>query len=209
MKRIIKAVLLKILVPLAIIVCVIGAGVDVFSNRNTIMESLLKKKETEPVVVSTPMLEQIVKESKISTFTAVYNGIAIVPDSDNPDEISYYVSYKARVNAGFNLDDLKVELDEENPTILKVTIPEITLDTPNVDISSFDRMNVTKTNNLSDLNGDEYRICEEDAKEEASNKPAIKELATQNAKNVISGLLKPFLDGENYTDIVFDEVDAS
>lgn len=167
---------------------------------------IISKPVPRSTVVSAPDLEKVIKESKISTFTAVYNGIAEVPDAENPDEISYYVRYEARVRAGFDLNDLK--LDTDGATIL-VTIPPITLDTPNVDIGSLDRMNVTKTDKLSELNGEEYRICEADAADEASKKDAIIDLAEENAENIIRGLMQPFLDGINYTDVEFTKEDAS
>lgn len=167
---------------------------------------IIGKQTPTSTVVSAPDLEKVIKESRISTFTAVYNGIAEVPDSENPDNISYYVRYEARVRAGFDLNDLDVTTDG---TAILVTIPPITLDTPNVDIGSLDRMNVTKTDKLSELNGDEYRICEADAAEEASKKEAIIDLAEENAENTIRGLMQPFLDGINYTDVEFTKEDAS
>lgn len=158
--------------------------------------------EKQKTVSSSVSLEQIIKESKISTFTAVYNGIAEIPDEKNPDQISYYVRYEARVNAGFDLDQLTLETVDKT---VRVKIPPITLDKPNVDITSFDRMNVTKKDHLSELNGNEYRLCEEDAKNEAEKKEVIKDLARENAKNVIRSLLEPFLDEEQTIEFVEDD----
>ena len=195
--------LLRKIVP---VVCIAVVVALVFFGKDKIAIAFNKQQSPTATVVSAPMLEKVIKESKISTFTAVYNGIAEVPDAENPDEISYYVRYEARVRAGFDLNDLK--LDTDGTTIL-VTIPSITLDTPNVDIGSLDRMNVTKTDKLSELNGEEYRICEADAADEASKKDAIIDLAEENAENVIRGLMQPFLDGINYTDVEFTKEDAS
>lgn len=188
---------------IVILLCCIVVAVFITSKDKL---PIIGKQVPRSTVVSAPDLEKVIKESKISTFTAVYNGIAEVPDAENPDEISYYVRYEARVRAGFDLNDLK--LDTDGTTIL-VTIPSITLDTPNVDIGSLDRMNVTKTDKLSELNGEEYRICEADAADEASKKDAIIDLAEENAENVIRGLMQPFLDGINYADVEFTKEDAS
>lgn len=193
----------KVLIVVACMAIVVAL---VLFSKDKIAIAFNKQQTSTAIVVSAPMLEKVIKESKISTFTAVYNGIAKVPDTENPDEISYYVRYEARVRAGFDLNDLK--LDTDGTTIL-VTIPPIILDTPNVDIGSLDRMNVTKTDKLSELNGDEYRICEADAAEEASKKEAIIDLAEENAENIIRGLMQPFLDGINYTDVEFVKEDAS
>ena len=193
---------MKRLLMLMLLCCVI-LGTLIMSKDKLL---IIGKQTPTSTVVSAPDLEKVIKESRISTFTAVYNGIAEVPDSENPDNISYYVRYEARVRAGFDLNDLDVTTDG---TAILVTIPPITLDTPNVDIGSLDRMNVTKTDKLSELNGDEYRICEADAAEEASKKEAIIDLAEENAENTIRGLMQPFLDGINYTDVEFTKEDAS
>lgn len=193
---------MKRLLMLMLLCCVI-LGTLIMSKDKLL---IIGKQTPTSTVVSAPDLEKVIKESRISTFTAVYNGIAEVPDSENPDNISYYVRYEARVRAGFDLNDLDVTTDG---TAILVTIPPITLDTPNVDIGSLDRMNVTKRDKLSELNGDEYRICEADAAEEASKKEAIIDLAEENAENTIRGLMQPFLDGINYTDVEFTKEDAS
>ena len=193
---------MKRLLMLMLLCCVI-LGTLIMSKDKLL---IIGKQTPTSTVVSAPDLEKVIKESRISTFTAVYNGIAEVPDSENPDNISYYVRYEARVRAGFDLNDLDVTTDG---TAILVTIPPITLDTPNVDIGSLDRMNVTKRDKLSELNGDEYRICEADAAEEASKKETIIDLAEENAENTIRGLMQPFLDGINYTDVEFTKEDAS
>ena len=193
---------MKRLLMLMLLCCVI-LGTLIMSKDKL---PIIGKQTPTSTVVSAPDLEKVIKESRISTFTAVYNGIAEVPDSENPDNISYYVRYEARVRAGFDLNDLDVTTDG---TAILVTIPPITLDTPNVDIGSLDRMNVTKRDKLSELNGDEYRICEADAAEEASKKEAIIDLAEENAENTIRGLMQPFLDGINYTDVEFTKEGAS
>ena len=193
---------MKRLLMLMLLCCVI-LGTLIMSKDKLL---IIGKQTPTSTVVSAPDLEKVIKESRISTFTAVYNGIAEVPDSENPDNISYYVRYEARVRAGFDLNDLDVTTDG---TAILVTIPPITLDTPNVDIGSLNRMNVTKRDKLSELNGDEYRICEADAAEEASKKEAIIDLAEENAENTIRGLMQPFLDGINYTDVEFTKEDAS
>ena len=70
-----------------------------------------RSKEAEVLTVST--LKEIVNVSELSTFTAVYNGIAKAMDEEEPDEIDYYVSYEARVNAGINFEKVEIQLDED------------------------------------------------------------------------------------------------
>ena len=83
----------KLLLPL----CLIAAAAGALALR-----SLRGGEEAEPEVVTISTLERIVDVSELSTFTAVYNGVAQVPSADKPEEISYYVSYEAKVNAGLD-----------------------------------------------------------------------------------------------------------
>ena len=48
------------------------------------------KKEAE--IISTSTLEKIINVSELSTFEAVYNGIAVVNNEENPENVDYYVS---------------------------------------------------------------------------------------------------------------------
>lgn len=46
---------------------------------------------------------KMVDVSDMSTFEAIYNGIAEVENEADPTQIDYYVSYEAKVKAGFDL----------------------------------------------------------------------------------------------------------
>ena len=85
------------------------------------------------ITVST--LEKIIQVSELSTSTVVYNGIAEVPEAEDPDSIAYYVSYEATVQAGIDLTAVEVqEVDHEAKTIT-ISLPEVQLFDANVDIS--------------------------------------------------------------------------
>ena len=80
-------------------------------------------------------LEKIIQVSELSTSTVVYNGIAEVPEAEDPDSIAYYVSYEATVQAGIDLTAVEVqEVDHEAKTIT-ISLPEVQLFDANVDIS--------------------------------------------------------------------------
>lgn len=61
------------------------------------------RKKPQPQVLNASMLERIINISELFTFTAVYNGIAQVTNEKKPEQIDYYVSYAATVNAGIDL----------------------------------------------------------------------------------------------------------
>ena len=148
-----------------------------------------KDHEAEVTVVST--LERIINVSDLSTFTAVYNGIAEVPNERNPDKVDYYVSYEARVEAG--IDFSAVEISMENG-VITVDIPNVKINDIIVDISSLDFIFFNNKANQSTVTQQAFKACEEDARTESESQEAILELAQQNASNIVTALVKPMID---------------
>ena len=158
-----------------------------------------KDHEAEVTVVST--WERIINVSDLSTFTAVYNGIAEVPNERNPDKVDYYVSYEARVEAG--IDFSAVEISMENG-VITVDIPNVKINDIIVDISSLDFIFFNNKANQSTVTQQAFKACEEDARTESESQEAILELAQQNASNIVTALVKPMIDqlGEGYSLVV-------
>ncbi len=149
------------------------------------------KKQAEVITVST--LQEIIDVSELSTFTAVYNGIAQVMNQDNPESVDYYVSYEAKVNAGIDFEQVGIDLDEEAKTI-RITMPPVELTEVNVDISSLDFIFYNQKLNTSTVTETAYKACEADVEKESQEQQAIYDLAEQNAKNVLTALVKPIVD---------------
>lgn len=138
-------------------------------------------------------LEKIIDVSELSTFTAVYNGIAEVHNEAEPVKIDYYVSYQARVNAGIDFEQVSITLDEEEKCI-RVKLPPANIQDTNVDIASLDFIFNDPKANVSTVSQQAYRACMEDVREESAKRGEILELAQQNAQNVIRALTTPYLD---------------
>ena len=149
------------------------------------------KKQPEVVTVST--LQEIINVSELSTFTAVYNGIAQVMNADDPELVDYYVSYEAKVNAGIDFEDIDVDVDEDTFTV-HITVPPVTLTDVNVDISSLDFIFYNEKANTSTVTEEAFKACEADVEKESQEQAAIYELAEQNAKNVLTALVRPIID---------------
>lgn len=149
------------------------------------------KKQAEIVTVST--LQEIINVSELSTFTAVYNGIAQVMNADDPESVDYYVSYEAKVNAGIDFEDIDVDVDEDTFTV-HITVPPVTLTDVNVDISSLDFIFYNEKANTSTVTEEAFKACEADVEKESQEQAAIYELAEQNAKNVLTALVRPIID---------------
>lgn len=151
-------------------------------------------------VVTVSTLEKVVKTSELSTYETVYNGVHEARNEDKPDKVDYYVAYEATVKAGLDFNEIKLTNDEENKTIV-VSLPPITLQDPVVTIENLDYIIVNKKVNQDGLSAKAYKLCIEDAKQEANEQKAIYEYAQQNAEKLIKGLLTPFVDQmeEKYT----------
>ena len=151
------------------------------------------KKQAEIVTVST--LQEIINVSELSTFTAVYNGIAQVMNADDPESVDYYVSYEAKVNAGIDFEDIDVDVDVDEDTFtVHITVPPVTLTDVNVDISSLDFIFYNEKANTSTVTEEAFKACEDDVEKESQEQEAIYELAEQNAKNVLTALVRPIID---------------
>ena len=158
-----------------------------------------KEREAEITVVST--LERIINVSDLSTFTAVYNGIAEVKDEKNPDKVDHYVSYEARVEAGIDFSNVNISLKDG---VITVDIPDVKINDIIVDISSLDFLFFDNSANKLTVSEQAFKACEEDARSESESQEAILELAQQNAENVVKALVKPIIDqlGEGYDLVV-------
>ncbi len=153
----------------------------------------VSKDEPEVEVITVSSLQKIINVSELSTLTAVYNGVAEVMDEEKPEEVSYYVSYEAKVEAGIDFENIKISMDEENKKI-KVDMPEIFITEINVDIGSLDFIFVNSKANASTVTQEAFKACEADVQNESEKQEAIYNLAQQNAENVLTALIKPIVE---------------
>ncbi len=150
-------------------------------------------KENEPEIVTVSTLEKIINVSELSSYTAVYNGIAEVKNETNPDKVDYYVSYEANVDAGIDFEKIVISLNEEAKTI-KVDIPEVYITDIEVRIESLDFIFYNDDANTSTVSQAAFKACEADAQYESENQEAIYDLAQKNAVNILTALLKPIVE---------------
>ena len=176
-----KSLLLVVFV--VVLAVIIAAGVFFFMSSS----------KPEPEIISQSTLEKIINVSDLSTFEAVYNGIAKVANGDDPDEIDYYVSYDAKVKAGVDFEKVNISVDNENK-VITVNVPEIKITDVNVDIASLDYIFFNDKANTATVSEEAYKKCIEDVKNESNNESAIYELAEQNARHIIEALISPFVE---------------
>ena len=113
------------------------------------------------------------------------------------------LSYKATVDAGIDLDQVNITMNEETKTVT-VKIPEVRITDSTVDIKTMDFIFYNDKSNTSSITQEAYAACEADVDEETEKHDAILALAHQNAVNVIKALVSPFIEqaGPDYTLVV-------
>lgn len=161
--------------------------------------------ENKKEITSVSTLEKIINVSELSTFSAVYNGIAKVNNSENPDQLDYYVSYEAKIKAGIDFEKVNIDIDKtDKQKKINIIIPKVHITKVNVDISSLDFIFLNQNANSTAVTEQAYKACNEDAQRESENQKAIYELAEENAKSIVKALVSPLLEqlGEEYELVV-------
>lgn len=181
-----KAKNARILLALAAAILVIVAAV-------LVIVKISAPETNPPEIVTISTLEKIINVSELSTFTAVYNGIAEVANEEKPEEIDYYVSYEARVNAGVDFEKVTITVDHEAQSI-HISIPAVHITDINVDVASLDFIFNNSKANTSSVTQEAFKACEADVKNESEKQAAILELAKQNAVNILTALVKPIVE---------------
>ena len=172
---------------------VIGAAILALLITGGVLFQAANRAEPEAEVITVSTLERIVNVSELSTFTAVYNGVAEVFNEKKPDKIDYYVAYEARVKAGLDFEQIAISVDNESKEIT-ITLPEIHITDIEVDISSMDFIFINEKANTSSVTGQAFKACEADVQQESEQQTAIYERAKQNAVNVLTALVDPLIE---------------
>ena len=153
-----------------------------------------KPKGPGPQQVDTvAILEKVVKNSSLSTYEVVYNGVATVYNEKKTEDIDYHVAYTATVTAGFDFNSIKISKDEEKHEIV-VSLPPIEIYEPKVNIEDLDYIVVGKKVKVETLSADAYKKSIADVDKEARDQGEIVKYAKENGERLIKGLLTPFVD---------------
>ena len=150
-------------------------------------------KKSEPTIISKATLEKVINVSDLSTFEAIYNGVAAVENEEKPENIDYYVSYEAKVKAGIDFALVEVEVNEAEK-IITVTLPEVKITDVDVDIASFDYIFMNNKANTQTVSEQAYKKCIKDVTKESNSTDEIYESARQNARNIVEALISPFVE---------------
>lgn len=179
-----KYIGLGVLILIFIIIAVAGF---------TIIPQIIEKQEDHKEVITVSTLEKIINVSELSTFIAIYNGVTPVMNEEKPEQIDYYVSYEATVKAGIDFDKVNINKDDEEK-VIRITLPPAYITEINVDIASLDYIFLNDKANTSSVSQEAYKACEVDVENESNQQGEIIEFATENAKNILTALIKPIME---------------
>lgn len=184
---------LKFVIIAAIVVTVIAAVLIGFK---------VASRNSEADIISTSTLTKIIEVSDLSTFESVYNGVAVVMNEEKTDNVDYYVSYKSKIKAGINFEEIDMDIDDEEK-IIKIILPEVKITDINVDIASLNYIFMNKKADTQTVSSEAYKRCIEDVTDESNSTEAIYDLAKQNAHNIVEALIKPFVE-QSYSEYTLE-----
>jgi len=193
-KTIVTFIIIVILVTVAVVLAIVSGN---------------KPEEPKKEIITEAMLEEVINVSELSTFEAVYNGVAKVYNKQKPINIDYYVSYCSKIKAGIDFEQVGISVDNEAKKIT-ATLPEVTITDVTVDITTLDYIFQNAAANNASVSEEAYKACIEDATVESRRQKDIYSFAQQNAENVIKALINPFvsqLDEEYTLEIILPEVE--
>lgn len=177
------------------VIAVVVVIAAIFIGGFTFNNSKESQKQNESQIITESNLRKIIEVSQLSTYECVYNDVCTVMDQDDSSKVAYYCKYKSKVKAGidFSKVDIDIEEKENGPSLITITLPEVTLEEPEVDISSLKYMFQDDSANDNTVSGRAYHACIDDAKKKSKSENLIYETAQKNAVNIVKGLVEPFV----------------
>ena len=157
-----------------------------------LLPSFGKNEEKPPELITEITLERVLDVSELSTYEAIYNGVTTVMNEKKPEKVDYHVCYEARVKMGIDFEKVEIFVDNTAKQI-KITLPEVKVTDTVVDIGSLEYIFVNKKANAATVSEQAYKACIGDVSEESRKTEDIYILARQNAENIVSALVDPFV----------------
>ena len=146
-------------------------------------------------IITKSNLHKIIEVSQLSTYECVYNDVCTVMDKEDSSKIAYYCKYEGRVKAGIDFSKVNIAVDEQKDgsSLITITLPQVTLGEPEVDIASLKYMFMEDSADNNTVSGEAYNACIQDIKEKSQSEELIYETAQENAVNIVKGLVDPFI----------------
>lgn len=133
-------------------------------------------------------LKEVVEVSKLSTIEYIYNSTATA--YDDKGKAKYYVAYDGTVCAGFDLNEIKCEMDEENKKVV-IIIPEITINSVAIDDKSFDFIFLKDKYDEETTLQKAYNLSYEDLEKKAHTNKSVIKMAYESAVDGMKAITMP------------------
>ena len=189
--------LVKWVIMLAVVVIVVIVGYKLACQLGWF--GLKPKVETR--ILTSSQLEEVLQIDDLSVCSITYNGVAEVPQKKHPNKVAYYVSYEAIAKASLNMEDIKVQIDdnvgEGQPKKIIVTLPQIQVKEINVDMGTMEYMFIKKSANTADVSEEAYAACIADAGEECRGNEELLRMARENAEDLVKALTNPIIENQD------------
>ena len=185
MKKNLSFKIIKRIIYFIILIVLILLIVNKFSKNKVTLES-------------SSNLIKIDEITKFNVAKFTWNGIAEY-HKDNTEKVDTYIKYEADIVATMNLEnfDKNIVIDKDKKEIT-ITLPKIELK-PNIIFRDGGKsFSFIPTNTDIEMN-ELIKVCEDDALEKVSERVKIQEIAKDNAKTTIEGLLLPFIEENDYS----------
>lgn len=175
----------KFLIVLAVVLIVCIGLVLYTKNKN----SQKKDEGGKVTTVTQSELMDVIKKSDLYTAEYPYNSYTVATGTDGKPD--YYVAYKGTVKAGFDVNDVQVQVNNDQNLIV-ITLPEISVKEINVD-PDIETIDMRKHGSQETEAEEAYNLAVADLKKKASDNPDILSAATDNAKMVEKQLVEPWV----------------
>lgn len=189
--------LVKWVIMLAIVVIVVIVGYKLACQLGWFG----LKPKVETTILTSSQLEEVLQIDDLSVCSITYNGVAEVPQKKHPNKVAYYVSYEAIAKASLNMEDIKVQIDdnvgEGQPKKIIVTLPQIQVKEINVDMGTMEYMFIKKSANTADVSEEAYAACIADAGEECRGNEELLRMARENAEDLVKALTNPIIENQD------------
>ena len=187
--KVIKKVLYFIVLIILIIIIA-----DKFTKNKEILNpssNLIKTKEIE--------------EFSLAKFN--WDGIAKYYKNGDTSKVNTFIKYEAEINATMDMEKFEESNIKVNKKNKKITIilPKFELQTAIVFKDGGNSLSFIPAGNKIEMK-DIIKTCEEDAIEKVKERVQILDVAKENAKRTIEGLLLPLVEDQKYT-IVWEDGD--
>ena len=143
----------------------------------------------------------VIKVDEIEKFNLArftWNGIAEYYN-DIDTEVDTFIKYEAQIEASMNMENFNKNniLVDDNAKLINITLPKIEL-TPKVVFKDDGKSLSFIPQNTKIEMRDIVVTCEEDAKKKVQERVEMLDIAKENAKTTIEGLLLPIIEESGY-----------